>query len=298
MSLRVDPNIIPDILAGLNTTRQQLNTADLQLASGRTINQPSDNPAGTAALVLNHVAQSQNDTFQSNVSTLQTSESTADSALNSAENVIDQAISLGVQAGDSNLSDQQRAAIATQLQGIQQQLISIANTNVGGSYLFAGTDTQTAPFVADGASPAGVDYVGNEEVASVELNNNQSVNVNVPGDQLFLNPSGSLLGSLNQLITAVQTNTNIQGASTALGTAATEFTTQRLTYGSVLNQLQSASTLLNNQEVQLQTQEQSLSGADLATVETNFSQAQIAYTSLLDAESHILTLPTLLSLLA
>jgi len=298
MSIRVNPNIIPDVLAGLNLTRQQLNTADLQIASGRTINQPSDDPTGTAALVLNHVAQAQNDTFQRNISDLQTSLSTADSALNSAETIINQAISLGVEAGNSNLSDNQRAAIASQLQGIQQQLIGIANTNVGGSYLFAGTETQTTPFVLNGGVPAGVTYQGNDTVTSVDLASNQSVSINVPGDQLFLNPSGSLLGSLNQLITAIQTNTNIAGANTALGTAASEFTTQRLFYGTALNELQSTSTLLNNQQVTLATQEQNLSGADLAKVSTNFSQAQIAYTSLLDAESRILNLPTLLSLLA
>jgi len=298
MSIRVNPNIVPDVLAGLNLTRQQLNTADLQLASGRTINQPSDDPAGIAALVLNHVAQAQNDSFQRNISNLQTTMQTADSTLNTAEGIIDQAISLGVQAGNSDLSDQQRQAIASQLQGIQQQLVAIGNTNVGGTYLFAGTQVQTAPFVLNSAVPAGVTYQGNDSVTSVELANNQSVNTNVPGDQLFLNPSGSLLGSLNQLITAIQTNTNIGAASTNLGTAASEFTTERLFYGSALNQLQSTSTLLSNEQVQLSTQEQNLSGADLATVSTNFSQAQIAYTSLLDAESRILSLPTLLSLLA
>jgi flagellar hook-associated protein 3 FlgL len=297
MTIRVNPNIIPDVLAGLDLTRLQLNQADLQLASGRTINAPSDNPTGAAALVLNHVAQAQSDTFQRNIGDLETTMQTADSALNSAENIIHQAISLGVQAGNSNLSDQQRQAIASQLQGIQQQLVALGNTTLGGRYLFAGTLVQTAPFVLNGAVPAGVTYAGNSSVTSVELANNQSVNTNVPGDQLFLNPSGSLLGSINQLIAAIQTNTNIGTASTNLGTAASVFTTQRLFYGSALNQLQSTSTFLSTEQVQLSTQEQSLSGADLARVTTNFSQAQIAYTSLIQAEGRILSLPTLLSLL-
>ena len=61
MSIRVNPNILPDLLSGLNQARQQLDQSDLELASGRSINQPSDNPAGTSALILNHAAQSQND---------------------------------------------------------------------------------------------------------------------------------------------------------------------------------------------------------------------------------------------
>jgi flagellar hook-associated protein 3 FlgL len=295
MTLRVNPNIIPDVLAGLNVVQQQLNNSDLQLASGQSINSPSDNPAGTAQLVLNKAAQNQVDTFQTNISDLQTKLNTADSALSSAVDAVNQAISLGVEAGNSDLSNQQRQAIAQQLTGIQQQLIGIANTSSGGTYLFAGTLVDTAPFVADSTVPAGVDYNGNSTVTSVELQNGENVNTNVPGNQLFLNPSGSLLGSLNQLITAVQTNTGIAAASTNFGQASTVFDSQRQFYGVTLDQLQSTSTFLSTEKVQLSTQETNIAGADLAKVETNFSQSQIAYQSLIQAEGDILKLPNLLS---
>jgi flagellar hook-associated protein 3 FlgL len=297
MTVRVNPNIIPDILAGLDVVRQQLNQSDLQLASGRSVNSPSDNPTATSQLVLNHAAQSQVDTFQTNISDLQTKLNTADSALNSAVNVINQAISLGVEAGNSDLSNQQRQAIAQNLTGIQQQLIGIANTASGGTYLFAGTLVENAPFVANAAVPAGVNYVGNSSVTSVQLQNGQNVNTNAPGNQLFLNPSGSLLGTLNQLIIAIQTNTGIGTASTNFGQASSVFDTQRLFYGVTLNQLQSTSAFLSNESVQLSTQESNISGADIAKVETNFTQVQVAYQSLIQAEGQILKLPNLLSFL-
>lgn len=297
MTVRVNPNIIPDILAGLDVVRQQLNQSDLQLASGRSVNSPSDNPTATSQLVLNHAAQSQVDTFQTNISDLQTKLNTADSALNSAVNVINQAISLGVEAGNSDLSNQQRQAIAQNLTGIQQQLIGIANTASGGTYLFAGTLVENAPFVANNAVPAGVNYVGNSSVTSVQLQNGQNVNTNAPGNQLFLNPSGSLLGTLNQLIIAIQANTGIGTASTNFGQASSVFDSQRLFYGVTLNQLQSTSTFLSNESVQLSTQESNISGADIAKVETNFTQAQVAYQSLIQAEGQILKLPNLLSFL-
>jgi flagellar hook-associated protein 3 FlgL len=294
MTVRVNPDIIPDILAGLQTVQQQLNQSDLQLASGRSINSPSDNPTGTAQLVLNHAAQNQVDTFQTNISDLQTKLNTADSALSSAVNEINQAISLGVEAGNSNLSDSQRQAIANQLAGIQQQLVGIANTSSGGTFLFAGTLVENPPFVVNSALPAGVQYVGNDQVTSVQLVNGQNVNTNVPGDQLFLNPTGSVLGSLNQLINAIQTNTGIATANTSFGQAAAEFNTQRLFYGETLNELQSSGTFLSNELVQLQTEESTISGADLAKVTTDFSQSEVAYQSLIQAEGQILNLPNLL----
>jgi flagellar hook-associated protein 3 FlgL len=297
MSIRVNPNILPDLQSGLDQARQQLNQAVLELASGRSINQPSDNAAGTSALILNHAAQSQTDSYQQNVSDLQSKLQIADSSLNSGVTVIDQAISLGVEAGNGTLSSGDRQAIAQELSGIQQQLVGIGNTTAGGTYLFGGTQVETVPFTVDPTAAAGVTYNGNSSVTSVQIANGQSVNVNVPGDQLFLNPSGSVLGSINQLITAVQSNSGISAAVTALGTASNEFDTQRLSYGTALNELQTTGTLLTNEQLQLSTQETNIDGADIAKVATQFSQAQIAYTSLLEGETKILNLPNILSFL-
>ncbi len=297
MSIRVNPNILPDLLSGLNQVRQQLDQSDLELASGRSINEPSDNPAGTSALILNHAAQAQNDSYQQNVNDLQSKLQIADSSLSSAVSVINQAISLGTEAGNSTLSSADRQVIAQQLSGIQQQLVGIANTTAGGTYLFGGTLVETQPFTVDPSAAAGVTYNGNNSATSVQVANGQSVNVNVPGSQLFLNSSGSVLGSINQLIIAVQSNSGISAAVTALGQASSEFDTQRLSYDTALNQLQSAGTFLTNEQLQLSTQETNLDGADIPQVATQFSQAQIAYTSLLDAESKVLNLPNILSFL-
>jgi flagellar hook-associated protein 3 FlgL len=294
-STRVNPNILPDLLAGLDTIQQQLNDAGVELASGRSISAPSDNPVGAQALVVNHAAQAENDTFQQNVGNLQSRMQTADSTLNGAENAINQAISLGVEAGNSDLTNSQRQAIAEQLQGIQQQLVNTANTSYNGTYLFGGTLVETAPFTLNPAAPAGVTYSGNSSVTSLQVASGESVNTNVPGDQLFLNPAGSVLGSLNQLITAVQTNTGISAANVSFGQGATQFYAQSVSYGSTLDQLRSTSTELSAQHVQLATQETSIDGANIAQVATNFSQAEVAYQTLLEAEGKILNLPNLLN---
>ncbi len=297
MTVRVNPNIIPDLIAGIAQTQQQLNQADQEIASGSTINQPSDNPAGTAALILNHAAQSQADSFQMNVSNLQDRLQTADSALNSVVTAVNQAISLGVEAGNSDLSDTERQAIADQLSGIQQQLVSIANTSYSGTYLFAGSAVETQPFTLDATATAGVTYNGNGSTVSVEIDNGESLATNVPGDQLFLNSSGSLLGSIQQLITAIQNNSGIAAASTALGTAASVFNAQRVSYGTALTQLQSTGSFLGSEQTQLSTQENNIDAADLAEASTTLSQATVAYQSLIEAESDILKLPNLLTYL-
>ncbi|MGH9572285.1 MAG: flagellar hook-associated protein FlgL [Candidatus Acidiferrales bacterium] len=297
MSIRVNPNIIPDMVAGLAQTQQQLNEANQQIASGRTINQPSDDPAGMAALILNHAVQSQTDTFTTSVSNLQDRLQTADSALSSAVTAVNQAISLGVEAGNSTLSNVDRQAIVSQLSGIQQQLVSLANTAYGGTYLFGGSLVETTPFALDSTSPNGVAYNGNSSFVAVETDNGATVATNVPGDQLFLNPSGSLMGAIQGLITAIQDNSGIGSASVMLGTAASVFNGERVAYGSSLTQLQSTRNFLASERTQLATQENNIDAADLAKASSTFSQASIAYQSLIEAEANILKLPNLLTFL-
>ncbi|HKQ85352.1 MAG TPA: flagellin [Candidatus Acidoferrales bacterium] len=156
---------------------------------------------------------------------------------------------------------------------------------------------ETTPFTLESTSPNGVAYNGNSSTVSVEINNGENVASNVPGDQLFLNPSGSLLGAIQGLITAIQNNSGIGAASVALGTAASVFNGQRVAYGSSLTQLQSAGNFLSNEQTQLATQENNIDAADLAKASSNFSQASVAYQSLIEAEANILKLPNLLTFL-
>lgn len=297
MGIRVNPNLVPDLIAGIDTVRQQLNSEDLQLASGKSINAPSDNPAGAAALTINQAAQNQTDTYTSNVTDLQTKLQIGDSALSSVVTALEQAISLGTEAGNSTLSDSNRGAIATQLSGIQQQLVSLANTTSGGTFLFSGTLVETQPFALDASSPSGVDYAGNNSLQSVELSPGQNLNVNVPGSQIFLNASGNVFQAINQMITAIQTNNGIGTAVTDLGQAAQEFNAQRQTYGTALNQLTTTGNFLASEKVQLQTQQSNIGGADLAKVTGDFSQSETAYSALLESAAKVLSLPNLLTYL-
>ena len=297
MSIRVNPNPAPDLLADIALNRQAEDTALQQISTGQSVNQLSDNPAAAAQVVLNHSATTQNTQYQANDSNLQTEEQTIDSTVNSAVQAVTQAISLGTEGATGTLSDEDRQAIASEIQGIQNQILSLANLNYQGNYVFSGTATSTQPFVLDSSQPDGVKYNGNTGVNSVQIAPQESIAVNRPGSQIFTNPSGDILGALNGLITALQTNSGIAAANANLNTAFNELTTQQVFYGNALQQVQSATTNLNNSKVQLGTQENALVGADLATSITNLEQASTATNAILSATNQILTTLNLLDYL-
>jgi flagellar hook-associated protein 3 FlgL len=281
--MRVNPDPYPDLLSAVATTQQQINTDEQEIASGQSVNVPSDNPAAAADLVQNADQTSQADQFERSVGSIQGEIQNADSALNSVITALQQAISLGVEGANGTVNSADRTAIATQVQGIQSQLLSLANLTYQGNYVFAGTATQTAPYVLDATSPSGVSYVGNSGVNSVTLGNEFSLQTNLPGSQLFSASATDMFQSIQDLINGLQSGTNISAAVTELGSSLNSIDTQRVFYGNALNQLNTQQTYLSGETTQLAQQQSTIGGADLPAVISNLTNSQTALQATLES---------------
>jgi len=294
MSIRLNPNLLPDLLAAISQSEQNQNAATQQLASGRAVNQLSDNPAAVAALVGNHDQSSQDAQFLQNISTLQSKFQVADSAMSNVVTALTRAVTLGTEGATGTLNASDRQAIAGEVQGLISQILSLANTTYQGAYLFAGTAVSTQPFTQSGNT---VTYNGNANTTSVELSNGNSIGGNVPGDQLFLNASGSVFGALENLYTSLQSGTNIPAAVSQVQAALGTISTQRVFFGNALNQIDLSENFLNQDKLNLSSQENSLVGADPAKAASDLVQAQVANQSVLSATARVLNLPILLDFL-
>jgi flagellar hook-associated protein 3 FlgL len=288
--MRVNPNFSPTLLDDLSQVQSQEQNDIEELATGRSVNMPSDNPSAAAADVQNQALQGQNDQYLQNTTNLEGTLQTADSALSSVVTALNQAISLGVQGGNGGVSPAQQQAIAQQVQSIQSQVVQLANASYQGSYIFGGTTTQTPPFALDATQPSGVSYSGNNGTNTVEIAQGETMQVNLPGSQLFQGSGGSVMGSLQQLVTALQSgnSNNISAATTQITNSLSYLSQQRVFYGSAVTQLTNNQAFLQKEQVSLQTQDNSLVGADLATVATNLAQAQTAQQAALEALAQVI----------
>jgi flagellar hook-associated protein 3 FlgL len=285
-SIRVNPYPLPDLLAALADTQQQQNTSSLDLATGSRINKPSDDPAGAAQMVSNTAQSSQADTFLRSITSLNGLLQTADSTLSSVVTALQRAISLGVEGANGTLSDSDRADVASELTGIKQQLMSLANTSYQGEFIFSGTAT-VQPFVTDATSPSGITYKGNTGTNNVQIGQNYSLQINQAGSQMFTSASGNVFQSISDLINSLQTNNNIDSAVSEVSDAFNHITGQRVFYGNALNQLQSQQTYLNSEKVDLATAADSISATDMAVTSTAFTQSQEAIQADLAAMSRM-----------
>jgi len=271
--MRVNPNPMPDLLAALNQTQLEAQEAALQISTGKSVNVPSDNPTAAGLLVENNDQATFNSGYLQSISAVQVQLSTADSTLSSVTSALQQAISLGVEGANGTVSASDQAAIVVQLQGIQSQLVSLANTTYQGNYVFGGSITNTAPYVVDDASPSGVDYVGNSDVNEVSIGNGYKLAVNQPGSQLFSAPGNDVFLAVNNLIQALQTNSGISTAVNAVSAASSYLSAQAVFYGNATDQTQSQTTYLNAAQLQISQQQNTLGGVDLATAANNLDQS-------------------------
>jgi flagellar hook-associated protein 3 FlgL len=285
--MRVNPNITADLLAALANAQQQQDTAMLQMASGRRVNKPSDDPTGSAILIQNQAQQNQTDQYLRSVASIQAQLQTTDSTLNSIVLALQRAISLGVEGANGTLSDTNRASVVGELQGIQDQLVGLANLTFQGQYVFAGTATQTLPFVADATQASGVRYDGNQGSNRVAVGNGIELPVNIPGSQMFTAAGSDMFQAIHNLIVSLQTDTGMDAAVAGVRTAFDHVTSQRVFYGNALNQLQSQQTYLNSDKLQLSQQENTVGGADLAAAATSLLSAQNARSAALSAAGRI-----------
>jgi flagellar hook-associated protein 3 FlgL len=251
---------------------------------------PSDNPGASADMVANTIETGEVDQYTQNVSGVLSMVQSADSALGSVVSSLTQAVSLGTQgaSGTTNSSNQQ--ALAQQVQAILTSVVSQANTSYQGSYLFGGTATSTAPYTADPSSASGYTYNGNNNSNSVVIGDQASLQVNLPGSQIFSNSSNSVIGSLSTLVSALQSgnNASIQTATTAVNSALSYVSTQRVFYGDTESQLNSQETFLQQETVNLASQQNSLVGVNEAQAATTLSQAETANSAAMAAAAKVL----------
>ena len=276
MGLRVNPDLYQTLVQGIDQLRQNENGELAQMSSGKRFNNLSDDPAAVAQLILNEGQSSNVDQYLANVTTVQNSMQVADSTLNSVVTSLSQAISLGIQGANGTLNASDQQAIATQVSGIEDQVLALANTTYGGHYLFAGTAVTTQPFTQDSSSPSGVTYNGNGTTNSVQIGDGDYVPTNLSGSQVFT-PSGSdVFAALQGLVTALKSGGDVTGATSSFNKYSVESTRSALSMAPRCHVSKPPRIILTQEQLGLSSAQDNIEGADMTSVISNYTQTETA----------------------
>ncbi|HYH00179.1 MAG TPA: flagellar hook-associated protein FlgL [Terriglobales bacterium] len=287
--MRINPDSTADLIAALARTQQAQETALAQISSGKRIVAPSDDPAGMAEWIRNRSRATNNDEFSHSIGTLKAMFHTADSTLNSVVSSLERAVSLGVRGANGSLSVENREAIALEVKGIRENIVGLANVAINGTYIFAGTETRTKPFVSDADASSMVRYQGNQGTCQVPIGESRLMQMNVPGDQIFAAAEADVFQSLQDLITSLEAGgaDAISVATSRVRAAFDHVSGQRVFYGSALAQMASEETYLANEKLELARRENDIAGVDEIEAISRFVNAQAAHAAALEAAGKV-----------
>jgi flagellar hook-associated protein 3 FlgL len=281
--MRVNPFYITNTVASLNQTVAKEQQLTQEASSGLRMNTISDDPAAVGQNVLLNASLSQISSFTRTAQTTQGMLQVTDSALGGVVSQLTSAISLATQGNNGTLNSSNVKTISIQLAGIRDQVLALANTTYQGRYLFAGQGT-ASPFSLDNTTtPATVTYSGDSNVSYLHSPNGQTIQLNVPGDQIFLAPGASVLGLLNTLVADFATGTPLATAAsdaTLLTAALNSVGQQRVVIDNSMTRLTAVQSYTQTVSTNLLSSQTDMMQADMATVATQLSLAETQQTAL------------------
>lgn len=155
-----------------------------QLATGKRIISPSDDPAGAARILELNETIAANEQFQENAGTAQARLNLEESAISNVENIIQRVRELTIQGNNDSQTNETRQGIALELRQRLDELISLANTrDANGEYIFAGFQGLTQPFSRTSGNT--FSYSGDDGQRFVQIGPSRQVAIGDSGTQVF-----------------------------------------------------------------------------------------------------------------
>jgi flagellar hook-associated protein 3 FlgL len=276
-------------LAGIEGALDRLDTTQEELSTGKSINQPSDNPSGTA-LVLQLNTDLSNLTNYSN----QVSDGTGwaqaqSSALTDITNATQRIQELTTEAANGTQTTADMQASAQEVNQLIDQIKQDANTQYNGQYVFSGTATSTAPY----QSGSDDTYGGNSGAVTRSIGPNTTLTVSANLEGVLGNGQssgdGQLLDTLRTIASDMQSG-NSSGLNSDLSSLTTNLnslTGLSANVGAVQDRLQMASSRIQTLQLSDTQVLSNTQDADMASTEISFSTQQAALQAALQAGANI-----------
>ncbi|MFN7927436.1 MAG: flagellar hook-associated protein FlgL [Blastocatellia bacterium] len=289
MSFRItDSTRAQRLTQQINAARQRLDAAQEQVATGKRINHPSDDPSGASAIFRLRTTQIQLDQFTRNLDVAKESLSVADTALESYQQAIDRTRVLLARAATDPTLDKARVPIATELAGIIDRVREVANTQFGDHYVFGGTRLSAPPFDNNGV----LTTVPTTDATVQADPQGNLVSTSVTAESFLADASGTIFDVLKTALTAVQGTGNATNDASTLRAAVdrlrvfTDLSSgARARVGENLNHATDISDRLKQYNLALEDSAQRIENVDLAEAATALKESDTVLNAILQAGS-------------
>lgn len=287
MGFRINQNMLnQNMLSNLQKSYEAMDKYQNQLSSGKKISKPSDDPVVAVRGMYYQTSLNEIDQFKKNSNEAQSWLQTTDDATSQITDVLQRVRELTVQGLNGANDASAKNSIAKEISQLKDQLGDIANTDMGGRYVFAGTDTQTPPY--DTSQKKFVNT--NQEKMEWQVGKGSSIPVNVNGTDVF-NYNGGIFQVLDNITVGLEDPNGVPSNNNYLNQIDDQTNNLlgiRADLGARMDRAQLSSSRLddlNTSTTSLLSQDED---ADIAQVITNLQTQQNVYRAALSVGAQII----------
>jgi flagellar hook-associated protein 3 FlgL len=261
-----------NLLRDIERIAERMQNTQYQISSGKKLNKPSDDPRAVSDVIRIQAEQSEIKQYQDNIATAKSRLNFADSTLQGVVTLIDRIRSLGL----SSMSNLPTAGLhVSEISGLRDQILTAANSTIDGQFMFAGSNVDAPAYTK--ASNGTVTYNGNSDVVSLQIGRSATLQVHVPGSDIFTG-TVDVFATIQNLMTAMNAGNqpaidaevrNLEQFASVLGNALGKV-------GGLVNVAQSVNADLTSYSLGRTEQRSRLEDADLAAALTDYTQAETA----------------------
>lgn len=268
--------------------QSKLQQTQLQLSTGKKIQTPADNPTAAVSIIDLNQSISQTQQYQSNTNVARQRLSMEDGVLQNATTILQKINDLGIQGLNATTSASDKVTIANQMEGLNQQLLALANTkNANGEFLFSGSKSTTQPFTA---TTGGYTYGGDSLQRTIQIGETAKVTDGDPGISVFGAPTAittpptvltpgsisNIFEAINKFAADLKANAPNSASLDDIAKASNNILQVDASVGSRLNTLSNQDTINSGAVLNMQTALSSVQDLDYASAISQMNQQTLA----------------------
>lgn len=195
--MRITNNmLVNNMINNIGTNLDRMQKYQNQLATGKKITVPSDDPIVAARALKLRTDVSKIEQYQSNAEDAQSWMDVTESSLGSIGDVLQRVRELAVQAANGTNTQSDTEKIAEEVSQLKTQLVHLGNTTYAGRYIFSGYKTDTKLLNDDGSYNITVDTMTGTDAVTGLPTETENINFNIGiGDDISINALGGDLFS-------------------------------------------------------------------------------------------------------